>query len=381
MTTDFAKITDEMVEKMRLRVGPRRPSRNRWNEVATRDAIKHWAWGVGDDNPLWVDREYASRTKHGGIIAPPTFLYSTSVGPLGPGSSPSRGTGLPGIHALHTGDSWEFFEPVREGDEIRLESETLEPVRKRSSYVGQMVQQNHVTRYYNQRDRLVATMTGHAMSTERGTPKEYNKYGDLAPWRYSDDELKVIADQYASEEPRGSAPIDWNTVRVGSEIPRRLKGPLTTTSMITYLMGWGSPFCMTDRIAHEYMRNHPGANVQDGPTRVPDFPERAHWDEWLYREIGFPLGYDIGTQRVSWFAHLLTDWLGDEGRIKRMIVLMRKPNWMTDITWCCGRILEASVIDGEPTVRLELWGETQRGHTHATGDAEVVLGNVTNLPR
>ena len=379
MTTGFAKITDEMVQKLRDRVGPGRPGRNPWNETASRDGIKHWAWGIGDDNPLWVDQEYASKTKWGGIVAPPTFLYSTSTGPLGPGSHPSRGSGLPGIHGLHTGDSWELFEPIRLGDRIHHDRETLDPIEKRSSYVGRMIQQNHRTRYYNQDNKIVAVMTGHAMATERGTPKEYGKYQGIEMWRYSDDELKMIADQYASEKPRGQTPLDWNTVKPGLEIPKRLKGPLTTTSMITYLMGWGSPFCMTDRIAHEYMRNHPGANVQDGPTNIPDFPERAHWDEWLYREIGFPLGYDIGTQRISWFGHLLTDWVGDDGFVNQLTVIMREPNWMYDLTWLRGRVIEANVVDGQPKVRLELWGESQRGNTHTRGEAAVTLGNVINV--
>jgi acyl dehydratase len=39
--------------------------------------IRHFADGLGDTNPLWTDEEYAKRTKWGGIIAPPCFLYST----------------------------------------------------------------------------------------------------------------------------------------------------------------------------------------------------------------------------------------------------------------------------------------------------------------
>jgi acyl dehydratase len=381
VTATHAKITDEMIDKLRTRVGRKRRPLNPWSTEATRDGIRHFAWGIGDDNPLWLDEDYAKRTRHGGVIAPPTFLYSASTGPLGPGSGPSKGAGLPGIHALHAGDSWEFFDHVRIGDQFEVESEMVDPVEKRSRYSGRMIQQNRVTEYRARDGRLLARMTNILMSMERGTPKDFGKYEGITAWRYSDDELAMIARQYESEKPRGAAPIDWGDVRVGEEIPRRLKGPLTSTSMITYLMGWGSPFCMTDRIAHEYMRLHPGANAMDQPHRIPDFPERAHWDEWLWTEIGFPLGYDIGTQRISWFAHLLTDWIGDDGRIKTMTVLLRDPNWLYDITWCCGRVTEKDVVDGEPTVRLELWGVNQRGHTHATGDATVVLGNVRGIDR
>src|SRR5690606_31448621 len=26
-----------------------------WNHEASRDSIRHYAWGIGDDNPLWCD--------------------------------------------------------------------------------------------------------------------------------------------------------------------------------------------------------------------------------------------------------------------------------------------------------------------------------------
>jgi len=43
------------------------------------DAIRHFAMGLGDDNPLWHDRDYAASTKWGGLIAPPTFLCTATA--------------------------------------------------------------------------------------------------------------------------------------------------------------------------------------------------------------------------------------------------------------------------------------------------------------
>ena len=36
------------------------------NEVASRDLIRHYADGIGDDNPLWRDVNYARNTRWGG---------------------------------------------------------------------------------------------------------------------------------------------------------------------------------------------------------------------------------------------------------------------------------------------------------------------------
>ena len=40
------------------------------------DGLRHFAYGYGDDNPLYCDDDYATGTRWGGLIAPPTFLYT-----------------------------------------------------------------------------------------------------------------------------------------------------------------------------------------------------------------------------------------------------------------------------------------------------------------
>ena len=40
----------------------------------TRDAVRHWAWAIGDKNKLYLDEKYATASVHGGIIAPPSTL-------------------------------------------------------------------------------------------------------------------------------------------------------------------------------------------------------------------------------------------------------------------------------------------------------------------
>ena len=49
-----------------------------WYYEATRDNIRHYAHGIGDDNPLWCDPEYAAKTQYGSIVALPSFLFTTS---------------------------------------------------------------------------------------------------------------------------------------------------------------------------------------------------------------------------------------------------------------------------------------------------------------
>ena len=75
----FPGITDEALDQLRARIGVRiENTLEPWCHEATRDNIRHYAHGIGDDNPLWCDPSYASDTVHGEIVALPSFLFATS---------------------------------------------------------------------------------------------------------------------------------------------------------------------------------------------------------------------------------------------------------------------------------------------------------------
>ncbi len=55
------RMTDEDLERARLLLGVDTASRDReLYSIATADAIRNWALGVGDDNPLYTDEEYGA---------------------------------------------------------------------------------------------------------------------------------------------------------------------------------------------------------------------------------------------------------------------------------------------------------------------------------
>ena len=108
---EFPKITEEGLDDLRQRIGVKiGVTAEPWCYEATRDNIRHYAHGIGDDNPLWCDPDYAAKTNYGGIIALPSFLFahqphrlglcrracpaSTRCGraPTGPGTRPSAAT-------------------------------------------------------------------------------------------------------------------------------------------------------------------------------------------------------------------------------------------------------------------------------------------------
>ena len=83
-------------------------------------SVKYYADAIMDPDPLYRDEEYARGTKHGGIIAPPTF-FGGAIGLRGiPAGDPrtmfSLVLPLPAEWlTVATGDEFEFFAPVRPG--------------------------------------------------------------------------------------------------------------------------------------------------------------------------------------------------------------------------------------------------------------------------
>ncbi len=74
--SEHGRITDEGIAKIRARIGQGFPGRRPWRTEATRDAIYHLALAIGDLSPLYLDEEYAKKTRWGTLIAPPIIVQS-----------------------------------------------------------------------------------------------------------------------------------------------------------------------------------------------------------------------------------------------------------------------------------------------------------------
>ncbi len=144
----FPKITDEALDALRRRMNVRiENTLEPWCHEATRDAIRHYAHGIGDDNPLWCDPDYAANTRWGGIVALPSFLFATSriiSGYVG---------GLPGVHAMWAGADWTWHHPVRRNDAITTEAWLKDLIEHETRFAGRAIQQIYHVDFYNQRGR------------------------------------------------------------------------------------------------------------------------------------------------------------------------------------------------------------------------------------
>lgn len=363
------KITDQGLEELRSRIGVEiKHAPLPYIEYATKDNIRHFAWGIGDTNPLWTDEDYAKQTHYGKNIAPPCILYAMDrivSGYVG---------GLPGVHALFAGTDWKWFKPIFVNDQIFATRKLKDIVEKDSKFSNRAIQQIYEVSFYNQNEELVAVADSWCFRTERSTAKDKGKYKHIELQKYSKEDLDKVISDYEQEVVQGSEPQNWSNVNVGDQIPQIVKGPYRITDAIAWDQGWGGLYIRAHGMNVEQYKKHPALGILNSQG-IPDVPESVHWDNKLARDIGAPGAYDYGPERITWLSQLMTNWIGDDGFLKQLYAEVRQFNVIGDTTWCRGKVIKKYIEGGEHLVDCELWGENQRGEVTTKGFATVALPN------
>ncbi|MEL0020459.1 MAG: MaoC family dehydratase N-terminal domain-containing protein [Rickettsiales bacterium] len=369
----FPKITEAALDDLRRRLGAKiGATAEPWCYEATRDNIRHYAHGIGDDNPLWCDPEYASRTKFGDIIALPSFLFATSriiSGYVG---------GLPGIHAMWSGADWNWHKTVERNDSITTEAHLKDLIEHETRFAGRAVQQIYHVDFYNQHGDLVADADSWCFRTERDHAREEGtKYKDLKArpeHRYTKEELAEAFKLYANEEIRGAETRYWDDVAEGEDLPTMLKGPMTVTGFIAYAQGWGGLYIRANKLNWKQIHAHPGLGIENR-FGIPDCPERVHWEEEFALEVGAPGAYDYGPERCSWLTHHMTNWMGDDGFLRNATSKIRRHNPAGDMLFIKGKVKRKYIEDGRHLVEIEQ-------EAHNQDDELSILGSgVVELPK
>ena len=367
----FPKITDRGLEELRARIGVKIGATvEPWCHEATRDNIRHYAHGIGDDNPLWCDPAYAAKTRHGGIVALPSFLFATDrivSGYVG---------GLPGVHAMWAGADWTWHRWAQRNDVISTEACLKDAIEHRTRFAGRAVQQVYHVDFYNQTGDKLAECDSWCFRTERDHAREQGtKYTEVrarAPRRYTPEEIREACKLYAEEPVRGATARYWDDVREGEALPVMFKGPMTVTGFIAYAQGWGGLYIRANKLAWQLVDAHPGLGITNR-YGIPDVPERVHWEEEFALEVGAPGAYDYGPERCSWLTHHLTNWMGDDGFLRRAGCKIRRHNPQGDMLFIKGHVKRKFVEDGRHLVEIEQEARNQDDELSVLGSGIVEL--------
>jgi acyl dehydratase len=368
----FAKISDDAVANLRRLIGvPIADTVEPWCYEATRDNIRHYAHGIGDDNPLWCSPDYARTTSYGDVIAPPSFVFALNrilSGYVG---------GLPGIHAMWAGADLTWHRPIERNTEIRTTAHLKDLVEHQTRFAGRAFQQIYHVEITDTAGRPLCSGDSWCFRTERDTARElgtkYEEAKTRPPTMYDEARLREIYDLYDREEIRGSEPRYHEDVAVGDELPPIAKGPMTVTGFIAFAQGWGGLYIRANRIAYEQLKKHPGLGIPNA-RGIFDVPERVHWEDDLATDVGTPGAYDYGPERCSWLTQHLTNWAGDEGFLVRHSSQIRHHNVVGDWIRISGKVVATGTgDDGGRTATIEQRAVNQHGELSATGVGVVRL--------
>ncbi len=370
-TRHFAKITETALDGLRARLNVRiENTAEPWCHEATRDNIRHYAHGIGDDNPLWCDPDYAATTRFGGIVALPSFLFTTSriiSGYVG---------GIPGVHAMWAGADWTWHKPVLRNQAITTEAWLKDLIEHDTKFAGRAIQQVYHVDFFNPDGDLVAEADSWCFRTDRDQAREQGtKYDEVRarpPHVYTDEELARVYDLYAAEEIRGATPRHWQDVSVGDKLPTMAKGPMTVTGFIAYAQGWGGLYIRANKLAWRQTHNHPGLGIKNR-FGIPDCPERVHWEPEFALMVGAPGAYDYGPERCSWLTHHLTNWMGDDGFLRRASCKIRRHNPEGDLLFIDGTVVRKFEEGGRYLVEIEQVAHNQNGELSVLGSGIVEL--------
>jgi len=144
----------------------------------------------------------------------------------------------------------------------------------------------------------------------------------------------------------------WENVEVGSEIP-----PLTKVATTRMLVKWA------------------GA--------IGDF-NPLHYDDGFAASQGVGKPIVHGQLKRAWLVQLLTDWIGEQGTLKKFSCQFRKvdyPQAMKTIIeprdgepwWCKGTVTKKYIKGEEHWIECEIWVENGKGEKTTPGSAAIIL--------
>jgi acyl dehydratase len=367
--TTHGNITDDGIAKLRARIGKGFEGRLPWRTEVTSDAIYHLAFAVGDLSPLFLDDEYARKTRWGTRLAPHIMIQSMdTLRAVGHSGLPE---GLPGVHSIWTGSRYEWVRPLKLGDRITAKSYLKEVVEKESTFGGgRALYQTYEAVYHDQDKAYVGVRNDTWIRIERAATREKKKYGDIQLAKWKPEDIARFQEDYRRHTR--AAERWWDDVKVGDELGRIIKGPLTPTAEIAFESFFGI-YLVGNVVAMRLYEKHPALMIVN-EQGVPEPPQRVHWDnEFTHRLLGLPGAYDLGPERCAWLIQGATDWMGDNGHLASIEARYHKFNYMGDVTWITGKVTEKYERDGKACVRAALQATNHRDEVTASATVEIEL--------
>ena len=98
-----------------------------------------------------------------------------------------------------------------------------------------------------------------------------------------------------------------------------------------------------------------------------------HYDKDFAQSRGLPGVIVHGQLAGSFLGQLITDWMGEQGSLRKLTCSYRGMNFPGEAITCKGKISKKYVEDGEHCVECSSWAENPQGEKTVLGVAIVAL--------
>lgn len=293
-------------------------SRSRTKLIATEESIKLWGNVVDYWNPLFRNDDYALNTRWGGIIAAPFYTTKFDMPrAIDMQANPDVGT----WRGTNDGGETEWLRHIRVGDTFRIYNERPVIEDKTEGDVPRTFKIKSSSRLINERNEVVSKDTlyltnfvmteAHENNDAVNLPAGAKPLPKLEPYKYSDEELAFIKKTENAEEIRGAIVRYWESVNIGDQPIPVVTGPTTIIDMIQFagnrILGYPP--------MREFRRRGGKQVLVDPVTKVSHLFPEGHFIG-VGENRGSP-GIHIANYGRSLMARLLTNWMGDDGFLKK----------------------------------------------------------------
>ncbi len=331
--TTTGTITDEGVERLRARIGVPEPWTRRPHYLRPNtDAFRIVAESYGDDNPLWGDPEYATKSVWGGPLAPPPLVGGDSlIGEDEVTAVPDdqrdlmKGDPLRGVHAFYSASAREWWAPLRADRRVWRRNAMVAVLDKPSEFAERAVHEWSANVFRDDEGTMLSGQYRLMIRTERSKAREKKKYDAIEIAQWTEDQIAELDAEYASYRRRGAEPRYWDDVDEGDTIGPLVKGPMLVTDMVCWHVGMGMGLYDVKPLALGVAnRRRIPRFFKPDDQGIPDVQQRVHWDPEWARRAGNPTTYDYGRMRETWLIHLCTDWMGDDAWLWKLECSFRR---------------------------------------------------------
>jgi len=288
------------------------------------------------NNPLFTDKEYAKKTKYGGLI---TFPFV---------AEPNYMTSMPagiGDYIVITGhnDTRNYYRPVYEDDTLYpvIDEQHFEDITPAAGSQYRTFAMSGTGKLYNQKGELVSEGANVVKESFRRhkDPARRNAGGTRTwerpdwwhqrkPHIYTDEDWKYIIGLWKKENLRGAKVLYWEDVKIGDEPTPTVTGPVlaeSETEIIFSIPQWATdtranvlnPKTFANMVKNkqgiyvlpEYLVKKPKSLVGSLPGMMNSPPELANRDGRSLIQ---------NSLATKWAVGMLCNWMGDAGWLQKI---------------------------------------------------------------